>query len=88
MLTCGAKWNEARFCDEEFDRLATIAGISLDEQERIDAYHEIQRILVGRGPTIVPYFFAEYAALNEGFEGFALKASSGRADFRTIRATG
>ena len=33
MLTCGAKSNEARFCDEEFDRLATIAGSSLDEQE-------------------------------------------------------
>jgi peptide/nickel transport system substrate-binding protein len=87
MLTCGAKWNEARFCDEEFDRLAATAGSSLDEQERVDAYHEIQRILIERGPIIVPYFFAEYGVIRDRFEGFQLKAFSGRTDFRTIRST-
>lgn len=85
MLTCGAKWNEARFCDEEFDQLAQTAGSSLDEAARVDAYHEMQRILIERGPIIVPYFFAEYAALNEQFEGFTLKAFSGRTDLRPVR---
>ena len=85
MLTCGAKWNEARFCDEAFDQLAQTAGSSLDEQARIDAYHEMQRILIERGPIIVPYFFAEYAALNDQFDGFTLKAFSGRTDLRTVR---
>ena len=85
MLKCGAKWNEARFCDEELDRQIEIAGSSLEEQARVDAYHEIQRILIERGPLIVPYFFAEYGVISDQFEGFELKAFSGRTDFRMIR---
>lgn len=84
MLACDAKWNETRFCDEELDEQIEIAGSSLDEQARIDAYHEIQRILIERGPMIVPYFFAEYAAINDQFQGFALKAFSGRTDLRNV----
>ncbi len=84
MLECGAKWNEARFCDDELDRQIEIAGTSLDEETRVEAYHEIQRILIERGPLIVPYFFAEYGVISDEFDGFALKAFSGRTDFRTI----
>lgn len=84
MLTCGAIWNETRFCDEEFDQLVEIAGSSLDEQERVDAYYEIQRILIERGPLIVPYFFAEYAVIRDQFTGFELKPFSGRTDFRNV----
>lgn len=84
MLTCGAKWNEARFCNEEFDRLATIAGTTFDEVQRIDAYHEIQRILIEEGPIIVPYFFAEFAVVDSRFEGFQLKAFSGRTDLSVV----
>ena len=84
MLTCGAKWNEARFCNDEFDRLANVAGTSFDEQERIDAYHEIQRILIEEGPIIVPYFFAEFAVIDSQFEGFELKAFSGRTDLSVV----
>jgi peptide/nickel transport system substrate-binding protein len=85
MLVCGAKWNETRFCEEEFDQLVRTAGSSLDEQERIDAYHEIQRILIERGPMIVPYFFAEYGVISDQFEGLQIKAFSGRTDFRTVQ---
>ncbi len=86
MLTCGAIWNEARFCNEEFDRLVATAGSTLDDQERVEAYHEIQRILIEQGPIIVPYFFAEYAVIGDQFEGFELHPFSGRTDFRTVRA--
>ena len=84
MVECGARWNETRFCDDELDEQIQIAGSSLDEQARIDAYHEIQRILIERGPMIVPYFFAEYAAISDSFSGFELKAFSGRTDFRPV----
>jgi len=84
MLACDAKWNETRFCDDELDEQIQIAGSSMDEQERINAYQEIQRILIERGPLIVPYFFAEYAVISDNFQGFELKAFSGRTDFRTI----
>jgi peptide/nickel transport system substrate-binding protein len=85
MLACDARWNEAHFCDEEFDRLAQIARTTLDEGERIAAYHEIQSILVERGPIIIPYFFPQFGAIRDGFEGFELKAFPGRSDLAAIR---
>ncbi|RMH00630.1 MAG: ABC transporter substrate-binding protein [Chloroflexi bacterium] len=88
MLVSGAKWNESHFSDEEFDRLAAIAGTTLDEQERIEAYHEIQRILIERGPIIVPYFFAQFGAISNQFDGLELKAFAGRTDFRTVTFSG
>jgi peptide/nickel transport system substrate-binding protein len=43
MLACDAQWNEAHWCDEEVDRLIEIAGSTLDEQKRIDAYGRSRR---------------------------------------------
>jgi len=84
MLECGAKWNETRFCDERVDELIQTAGTTLNEQDRIDAYHEIQRIMVERGPMIVPYFFAEYGVIQDDYAGFELKAFSGRTDLSAV----
>jgi peptide/nickel transport system substrate-binding protein len=84
MLECDAVWNESHFCDEEFDTLSAIAGSTLDEVERTQAYADIQRLLIERGPVIIPYFFAQFAAISDNFDGFALKAFAGRTDFRTV----
>ena len=84
MLTCDAAWNESRFCDAEFDALAAVAGTTLDEAERVAAYADIQRILIERGPVIIPYFFAAVAAHSDRFGGVELKAFPGRTDFRTV----
>jgi peptide/nickel transport system substrate-binding protein len=84
MLECGAKWNATRFCDEELDQLIRTTGTTLDEEERVDAYREIQRILIERGPIIVPYFFAEYGVMSDQFEGLELKAFSGRTNLAEI----
>jgi peptide/nickel transport system substrate-binding protein len=88
MLVCGAQWNESHFCDEEFDQLAQTAGTTLDEQERIDAYFAIQQLLLERGPVIIPYYFAQFGAISDQFEGFELKAFAGRTDFRTVTFVG
>jgi len=84
MLTCDASWNESRFCDAAFDALAATAGTALDEAERVAAYAEIQRILIERGPVIIPYFFASVAAYSDRFGGIELKAFPGRTDLRTV----
>lgn len=84
MLVCDAIWNESHYCNEEFDQLAMTAGTSMDEEERIDAYNEIQRILSQEGPIIIPYFFAQVAAINNQFDNFELKAFAGRTDFRQL----
>jgi peptide/nickel transport system substrate-binding protein len=84
MLVCDAKWNESHFCDETFDQLATTTGSTLDEAERIDAYRAIQELLIDRGPVIIPYYFAQFGAISDQFEGFELKAFAGRTDFRNV----
>jgi len=85
MLVCDAKWNESRFCDKEFDRLARVAGSTLDESERVAAYHRMQQILLERGPIVVPYFFSQNAAISDRFEGFELQAFVGRSDLRRVK---
>lgn len=85
MLKCGAKWNEAHFCDEELDKQIELAGTTMDEAARTQAYHEIQRILIERGPIIVPYFFPQFGAISDRFEGFAMKPFPGRTDLAAIR---
>lgn len=88
MLVTDAKWNESKFADEEFDGLANVAGSTLDEAERIQAYSDIQQLLIDRGPVIIPYFFAQFGAINDQFDGFNMKAFPGRTDFRTLVYTG
>jgi peptide/nickel transport system substrate-binding protein len=88
MLTTDAKWNESRFSDAEFDALVKLAGTTLDEAERIAAYRDIQRILQERGPVLIPYYFAQLAAISDKFDNFNLKASAGRTDFRNVSYTG
>ncbi len=88
MLTCNAVWNESHFCDPEFDRLAAVAGSTLDDAERVRAYHDIQQILIDRGPIVIPYFFAAVAAYSDQFQGFELKAFPGRTDLRTVERGG
>jgi peptide/nickel transport system substrate-binding protein len=84
MLTCDAKWNEAHFCDPEFDEWVRVAGTTQDENERVKAYHEIQRVLIERGPLIIPYFSATNAAIRSEFKDFELKAFPGRTDLRLV----
>lgn len=86
MLRCGAPWNESHYCNPELDALADVAGTSLDEQTRVDAYSKIQEILATSGPIVIPYFFPQVGAIREGFSGFAMKAFPGRTDLAAIHA--
>ncbi|MDX1662861.1 MAG: ABC transporter substrate-binding protein [Candidatus Promineifilaceae bacterium] len=85
MLACGAQWNEAHYCNERLDELIEVAGTTQDEEERAEAYREIQQLLVDEGPIIIPYYFAQFAAINDQFEDFELKAFAGRSDLRDVR---
>jgi len=87
MLVTGAKWNEAHWSDAEFDKLAKQAGTTLDDNERAKAYKDIQRILIERGPVIVPYFFAQFGAIKKNFANFNLQAFAGRTDLAAVRTT-
>jgi peptide/nickel transport system substrate-binding protein len=87
MLYTDAIWNESHFSDPELDALIDLAGSTMDEDERIQAYAGIQELLAERGPVIIPYYFAQFGALRDGFDGFEMKAFAGRTDLRTIFAS-
>ncbi len=84
MLVCNAVWNESRFCDAEFDTLSTLAGTTLNEEERTQAYADIQRILIERGPIIITSFWPLNTAIRDQFAGFTPKAFAGRTDLRDV----
>jgi peptide/nickel transport system substrate-binding protein len=88
MLVSDAKWNESHFSDDEFDQLAAEAATTLDDGRRVAIYREIQQLLVDRGPILVPYFFAQFGALNDQFTGLELKAFAGRTDLREVGLAG
>lgn len=88
MLVTGAKWNESHFSDPEFDALVLEASTTLDDGRRVSLYRQIQQILVDRGPILVPYFFAQFGAVDDQFTGLELKAFAGRTDFREVGYSG
>jgi peptide/nickel transport system substrate-binding protein len=87
MLVCEAKWNESHFCDSKLDSLAKIAGTTLNEEERVEAYRQIQELLVERGPILIPYFFSQLGAISDKFTDFEMKPFPGRSDLSTVRLT-
>lgn len=84
MIVCGARWNEAKYCNEEVDALAQLAGTTLEEDVRIAAYQDIQAILLDTAPIVIPYFFAETAAHSDAVVGFDLQAFVGRTDLAAV----
>ena len=82
-LKSGAQWNESHFSDEEVDELIEIAGTTLDEAERTQAYDAIQRIMIERGPIIIPYFFAQFGVLAEHVSGVEVHPFAGRTRFHS-----
>lgn len=87
-LKTGARWNEAHYSDPELDALIELAGTSLDHEVRVQAYKDIQALLVERGPIIVPYFFPQFAAMNNAVDNVAVHPFAGRTDFRFATVEG
>lgn len=83
-LRTGAVWNEANYSNAELDALIETAGASLDREERIEAYRQIQQLLVEDGPIIVPYFFPAFVVTATNVDNVRLHPFPGRSDFRFV----
>jgi len=77
--TCGAKWNESHWCDEEIDRLSDQAAVEIDRAKRAEIYKEIQRIFIERGPILVPFFNNSLWGANKRIKGIVPSAYLGTA---------
>jgi peptide/nickel transport system substrate-binding protein len=80
-LKTGAQWNESHWSDPEVDKWIDVAGTSMDETERVQAYHEIQRIMIERGPIIIPYFFASFGVMADSVTNVHVHPFPGRTNF-------
>jgi len=76
-----AIWNESHYSDARVDELIDIARSSLNQDERIAAYKEIQQIMLDSGPIIVPYFFAQFMVLAGNVADVELHPFAGRTRF-------
>jgi len=83
-LKTGAQWNESHFSDPELDQLIELAGSSLDETERVNAYKTIQRIMIERGPIIIPYFFAQFGVMGDYVTGVEVHPFAGRTNLQHV----
>ena len=88
MLACNAVWNESHFCDAELDQYIQKAGTTMNDEARAEAYKEIQRLLIERGPVIIPYFSAQFTAYRDSFQGILIKPFWGRTDLRLVSKSG
>jgi hypothetical protein len=53
--------------------------------ERVEAYKQIQVLLIERGPILIPYFYAQLGAISNKFTDFQMKSFPGRSDLSTVR---
>ncbi len=73
-----APWNESHYSNARLDELIELARTSLDQDERVAAYKEIQQIFLDDGPIVVPYFFAQFMVLAGNISGVELQPFAGR----------
>ena len=74
-------WNESHYSNVRLDELIEIARSSLDQDERVAAYKEIQQIFLEDGPIVVPYFFAQFMVMAGNISGVELQPFAGRTNF-------
>jgi peptide/nickel transport system substrate-binding protein len=80
-----SEWNESHWSDSELDELAALAAKEMDPAERTRLYHEIQKIIMDRGPVIIPFFKDNMWAASANLKGIQPTSYAGTAlDLRTV----
>jgi peptide/nickel transport system substrate-binding protein len=79
----GAAYNESHWSDPEFDALVTQINSELDRTKRVELYKQAQKIMIERGPVIVPFFETAAAGASAKLAGVTLAPDWSRTLFRT-----
>lgn len=82
-----AAYNESHWSDPEFDALTTQINSELDRTKRIELYKQAQKIMIERGPVIVPFFETAAAGASAKLVGVTLAPDWSRTLFRTAYLT-
>jgi len=74
-------WNGSHWADPEFDALTRQVDSEMDPAKRAQLYHQLQTILIERGPVIAAYFEMAVAGVNAQLEGVELPSDWARTRF-------
>jgi peptide/nickel transport system substrate-binding protein len=74
-------WNGSHWQDAEFDKLTHEVDQEMDFTRRKELYHQLQTILIERGPVIVPYFEKAVVGVAANLEGVEIPSDWARARF-------
>jgi peptide/nickel transport system substrate-binding protein len=74
-------WNEAHWKDEEADALIATTRTETNTAKRAEAFAQLQKIFIERGPSIIPYFQPALAAQRTNVKGIELAADPGLTSF-------
>jgi peptide/nickel transport system substrate-binding protein len=70
MYSCEAAWNDAHWCDQEFEDLLIEAGATVDVEGRRAIMCKIQKIQMERGPSALPVHGDQIRAYNKKLKNF------------------
>jgi len=79
--TSDGPWNGSHWKDAEFDKLTHAVDQEMDVAKRTELYHQLQEILIERGPVIVPYFEKAVVGVSKNLEGVDIPSDWARARF-------
>jgi peptide/nickel transport system substrate-binding protein len=85
--TSDGKWNGSHWKDEEFDALVKAVDSEMVKENRVKLYHQLQEILIERGPVIAAYFEVAVAGVNAKVDGVVLPSDWARTRFWEARFT-
>jgi peptide/nickel transport system substrate-binding protein len=85
--TSDGPWNGSHWADPEFDALTRQVDSEMDPAKRAQLYHQLQTILIERGPVIAAYFEMAVAGINAKLEGVELPSDWARTRFWNVRFT-
>ncbi|MCA0920816.1 ABC transporter substrate-binding protein [Pseudooceanicola nanhaiensis] len=69
LYTSDAKWNESKFYNESFDKMAAEARVELDEAKRKEIYGSMQRMIAEKAGTIIPAYLSSVDAMSDKVMG-------------------
>jgi len=77
-------WNGSHWKDETFDKLAHEVDQEMDQAKREKLYHELQKILIERGPVIVSYFEKSVLGVSAKLNGIKIPSDWARVRFWNV----
>ncbi|MQA79817.1 MAG: hypothetical protein GEV10_15270 [Streptosporangiales bacterium] len=69
-----ASLNEYRYREKKLDKALMAARAAVDDQRRKELYGDVQSIIGGEGPIVIPFFTRRFSGVRSGVKGYEASA--------------